>query len=129
MKKIYYLSGAVALALIALGIYSSHAQKSADAPDEVLIVEEQEENFVPTQTGGTAQNQQTNNSGTGFQPLPGNPGVEVEPIPGNQPTSTAPADNTANGVTADDAANGTAVDDAGETVLMEEDIISTNPEQ
>ena len=120
MKKIYYLSGAVALALIALGIYSSHAQKSADAPDEVLIVEEQEENFVPTQTGNTAQNQQTNNSGTEFQPLSGNPGVEVEPIPGNQPTSTTPADNTANGVTADDA---------GETVLMEEDIISTNPEQ
>ena len=51
MKQVYYIAGAVILAVITLGIFSSWAQNSDNGADGVLIIEEQDTAVLPVQNG------------------------------------------------------------------------------
>lgn len=92
MKKIYYITGAVGLAMVVAGIYSSQAQNINGSADEVVVIEEQNVLSTPAvnQSGNALKDvsSDTNSNSDGsFQPLPGDPGVEVEPAPENPPLS------------------------------------------
>ncbi len=58
MKNIYYVAGAVAIALAGLGIYSSQAQNSSNdnAADGVLIIEEEGYVVTPENSAATRPN-------------------------------------------------------------------------
>lgn len=66
MKNIYYVAGAVAIALAGLGIYSSQAQNSSNdnAADGVVIIEE--EGYVVT-PDNSAANRANSNRGMSAQ--------------------------------------------------------------
>ena len=128
MKQVYYIAGAVVLAVITLGIFSSWAQDADNGANGVLIIEEQSTAVMPMQNGNmpsavpAGQNAGVQNStNSGFQPLPGDPGVEVEPVPAGQPAADKIKSNTGNKNNNADASDG--------AVWIEEDVVETSSGQ
>ncbi len=128
MKQVYYIAGAVILAVITLGIFSSWAQNSDNGADGVLIIEEQDTAVLPVQNGSVpaavpaGQNAGVQNStNSGFQPLPGDPGVEVEPAPAGQSDADKTKSNMSNKNNNADASDG--------AVWIEEDVVETSSGQ
>lgn len=131
MKQVYYIAGAVILAVITLGIFSSWAQDADNGADGVLIIEEQDTAVLPVQNNSAnampsavpaGQNSGVQNStNSGFQPLPGDPGVEVEPAPAVQPDADKTKSDMSNKNDNTDTSDG--------AVWIEEDVVETSSGQ